>query len=70
MVKKRIAADGFGQWTIKSGLEPPFEILKRMVTLRVHLDAVAEATRRYALCPARTGSAACLRPRLTSGGDR
>lgn len=43
VVKERIDADGFGPWTVKSGLiqvEPPFEILERMVTLRVHLDAV------------------------------
>lgn len=43
VVKERIDADGFGPWTIKSGLiqvEPPFEILERMITVRVHLDAV------------------------------
>ena len=43
VVRKRIDADGFGPWTVKSGLiqvESPFAILARMVTLRVHLDAV------------------------------
>lgn len=43
VVRERIDADGFGPWTVKSGLiqvEPPFAILERMVTLRVHLDAV------------------------------
>jgi len=43
VVMERVDADGFGPWTVKSGLiqvEPPFEILERMVTLRVHLDAV------------------------------
>lgn len=43
VVKERIDADGFGPWTIKSGLiqvEPPFAILERMVSLRVHLDVV------------------------------
>ena len=42
VVKERIDADGFGPWTVKSGLiqvEPPFDILERMVTVRVHLDA-------------------------------
>ena len=42
-VKERAHMDGFGPWTVKSGLiqvEPPFEILERMVTVRVHLDAV------------------------------
>jgi hypothetical protein len=43
VVRQRIGADGFGPWTVKSGLiqvEPPFDILERMVTLRVHLDQV------------------------------
>jgi hypothetical protein len=43
VVKERMDTEGYGPWTVKSGLlqvEPPFEILKRMVTLRVHLDAV------------------------------
>ena len=45
VVEERLETDGFGPWTVKSGLiqvEPPFEILERMVTLRVHLDAVDE----------------------------
>ncbi len=45
VVRERMDADGFGPWTVKSGLiqvEPPFAILQRMVTLRVHLDAVDE----------------------------
>jgi hypothetical protein len=43
VVRERVGADGFGPWTLKSGLiqvEPPFDILERMVTLRVHLDQV------------------------------
>jgi hypothetical protein len=42
-VKDRRQAPGFGPWTIKSGkhhVAPPFELLVRMATLRVHLDAV------------------------------
>jgi hypothetical protein len=45
VVEERIDTDGYGPWTVKSGLiqvEPPFAILERMVTLRVHLDAVDE----------------------------
>lgn len=45
VVEERIDTEGYGPWTVKSGLiqvEPPFEILERMVTLRVHLDAVDE----------------------------
>jgi hypothetical protein len=42
-VAERIEVDGFGPRTVKSGLlhvMPPFEILRRRVTLRVHLDPV------------------------------
>ncbi len=42
-VKGRVDVDGFGPWTVKSGIvhvEPPFALLAGMVTLRVHLDAV------------------------------
>lgn len=45
VVEDRIDTDGYGPWTVKSGLiqvEPPFEVLERMVTLRVRLDAVDE----------------------------
>jgi len=43
VVVERVEADGFGPWTIKSGLlhvAPPFAVLERMVTLRLHLDPV------------------------------
>lgn len=43
VVAERIYTEGFGPWTVKAGLiqvEPPFSILDRMVTLRVHLDPV------------------------------
>jgi len=42
-VKRRIDAEGLGPWSIKSGMahvEPPFDLLAAMVTVRVHLDAV------------------------------
>jgi|SRR6185295_778478 Phytanoyl-CoA dioxygenase (PhyH) len=42
-VAKRIDVDGFGPWTVKSGIlhvAPPFDVLAGMVTLRVHLDPV------------------------------
>jgi hypothetical protein len=42
-VKQRCNVNGFGPWSIKSGLihvEPPFNILATMLTLRVHLDPV------------------------------
>jgi hypothetical protein len=42
-VRKRIDVDEFGPWSIKGGMvhvEPPFDLLAGMVTVRVHLDAV------------------------------
>jgi len=42
-VRERREVEGFGPWTIKSGLPhvaPPFSLLERMATLRVHLDDV------------------------------
>lgn len=43
VVTERHEVEGFGPWSVKSGLqhvEPPFTLLERMVTLRVHLDPV------------------------------
>ena len=40
-VRERREVEGFGPWSIKGGMqhvEPPFEILAGMVTVRVHLD--------------------------------
>lgn len=42
-VARRVDAEGFGPWTVKQGLshvEPPFELIEQMVTLRIHLDDV------------------------------
>jgi len=42
-VRQRVEVSGYGPWTVKAGLQhvaPPFDLLTRMVTLRVHLDDV------------------------------
>ncbi|NJC41910.1 hypothetical protein GGQ87_002205 [Brevundimonas alba] len=42
-VRQQVEAEGFGPWSSKDGIlhvAPPFEVLERMVTLRVHLDDV------------------------------
>jgi len=42
-VKQRIEVDGYGPWTTKGRMQhvaPPFDLLARMLTLRVHLDDV------------------------------
>lgn len=40
-VRKRQDAEGYGPWSVKSGIphvQPPISILERMITLRLHLD--------------------------------
>jgi ectoine hydroxylase-related dioxygenase (phytanoyl-CoA dioxygenase family) len=42
-VTQRMAVDGYGPRTVKRGMQhvsPPFDLLARMVTVRVHLDDV------------------------------
>jgi len=42
-VRKRLGVPGFDNWTVKAGtahVEPPFALLERMLTMRVHLDGV------------------------------
>lgn len=44
-VRERVEVSGYGPWTVKSGMQhvaPPFDLLSRMVTLRVHLDDVPQ----------------------------
>jgi hypothetical protein len=44
-VAARRDVPGYGPWSIKAGVhhvEPPFEVIERMVTLRVHLDPVTQ----------------------------
>ncbi len=42
-VQRHVETEGYGPWSIKSGLRhvaPPFALLARMITIRVHLDDV------------------------------
>lgn len=42
-VAERTEVAGFGPWSVKSGMphvEPPFALIERMVTIRVHFDPV------------------------------
>jgi len=53
-VVRRIEMEGFGPWTVKSGLQhvaPPFELLGGMVTLRVHIDPVPAANAPLLIAP-------------------
>jgi ectoine hydroxylase-related dioxygenase (phytanoyl-CoA dioxygenase family) len=54
-VKERLAVDGFRTWNTKNGMlhvEPPFELLSGMVTLRVHIDAVPANNAPLLIAPA------------------
>jgi hypothetical protein len=53
-VADRIDTSGFSNWTIKSGIqhvEPPFDLLERMLTVRVHLDDVGPANAPLLIVP-------------------
>ena len=42
-VRERRDVAGFGPWSVKAGVqhvEPPFEMMEHMVTMRIHLDDV------------------------------
>jgi hypothetical protein len=54
VVTDRVEVEGFGPWTVKSGLlhvAPPFDLLATMVTLRVHLDAVSDTNAPLLIAP-------------------
>jgi hypothetical protein len=43
-VKARAGVPGFGPWSVKAGfvhVEPPFALIERMRTIRIHLDPVS-----------------------------
>jgi ectoine hydroxylase-related dioxygenase (phytanoyl-CoA dioxygenase family) len=53
-VKRRANVSGYGTWTVKDGMthvEPPFDLLAHMVTLRVHLDPVTEGNAPLLIAP-------------------
>jgi Phytanoyl-CoA dioxygenase (PhyH) len=53
-VRERRNCVGFRAWNIKAGVvhvEPPFEFIERMITLRVHLDDVSETNAPLKIAP-------------------
>lgn len=53
-VTERREVQGFGPWTIKRGMNhvaPPYDLLSKMVTLRVHLDDVSETNAPLLIAP-------------------
>lgn len=53
-VREKIDVAGFSPWTVKGGMvhvAPPFDLLTRMVTLRVHLDDVPASNAPLLIAP-------------------
>lgn len=53
-VRERKDVEGFGPWTRKHGalhVAPPFEVLARMLTLRVHIDSAPETNAPLLVAP-------------------
>jgi ectoine hydroxylase-related dioxygenase (phytanoyl-CoA dioxygenase family) len=53
-VRERKEVEGFGPWTRKHGalhVAPPFDVLARMLTLRVHLDPASETNAPLLVAP-------------------
>jgi hypothetical protein len=45
-LQKHVEVPGFGPWSVKEGIphvQPPVELLERMITVRLHLDAADES---------------------------
>jgi hypothetical protein len=53
-VRGRVAVEGYGPWATKDGVqhvEPPFDLLADMVTLRLHLDDVGAGNSPLLIAP-------------------
>ena len=53
-VRERVDIEGFGPWSRKHGalhVAPPFEVLRSMITLRVHLDRVPQTNAPLLIAP-------------------
>lgn len=53
-VREKREVPGFGPWTRKAGMlhvAPPFSLLARMITMRIHLDAVDAANAPLLIAP-------------------
>lgn len=54
VVRRRVDVPGYGPWTVKAGFQhvaPPFALLERMVTLRVHIDPVSPGNAPLLIAP-------------------
>ncbi|HEX9965939.1 MAG TPA: phytanoyl-CoA dioxygenase family protein [Allosphingosinicella sp.] len=72
-VRERRDVPGFGQWTVKAGIAhcvPPFEILERSLTLRIHLDPVGEANAPLLVAPGSHRLGAVAQPEVAAAVER
>jgi hypothetical protein len=54
VVRERIEVADYGPWTVKAGLlhvAPPIDLLERMMTIRIHLDAVSATNAPLLIAP-------------------
>lgn len=54
VVRDRVEVAGYGPWTVKAGLlhvAPPIDLLERMMTIRIHLDAVSTTNAPLLIAP-------------------
>lgn len=54
-LQARVEAPGFGPWSVKEGIphvQPPVELLKQMLTIRLHLDDADETNGALRVLPA------------------
>lgn len=72
-VRERREVPGFVQWTIKAGIAhcvPPFEILARTLTLRVHLDPVGPDNAPLLIAPGSHRLGPVAEPLVAAAVDR
>jgi hypothetical protein len=72
-VRERCDVAGFGQWTHKAGIAhcvPPFEILERSLTLRIHLDPVGGDNAPLLVAPGSHRLGAIAKPDIAAVVDR
>jgi hypothetical protein len=68
-LRERLESPGFGPWSVKDGIphvQPPVELLERMLTVRIHFDDADESMAHSGFCLDRIATAGSRRTK--SGG--
>ncbi|MBR0551562.1 phytanoyl-CoA dioxygenase family protein [Sphingomonadaceae bacterium LXI357] len=72
-VKRRAEVEDYGPWTRKQGrlhVSPPFAVIERMLTVRMHVDAVDEANAPLLIAPGSHKAGVILETQISSVVDR